>query len=122
MKNLNVYRVIQVAGFEKDLIKIARKYPTSIELVEDLFGKFEEGKIEGNKIRGLKLKGDKVFKTRLENPDANKGKSGGFRVIWYLVTSDHEIYPLTIYSKNEQEDIPNREIISLISKRVSNLV
>ena len=58
----------------------------------------------------------------MESPDANKGKSGGFRVIWNLVTSDNEIYPLTVYSKNEQDDIPNREIISLISKRVSNLV
>ncbi|WP_188858783.1 type II toxin-antitoxin system RelE/ParE family toxin [Oceanobacillus indicireducens] len=122
MKNNNFYRVMEVEGFEKDLIKIARKYPSSIDLVASLFERFEEGNIEGNDIRGLKLKGDKVFKTRLENPDANKGKSGGFRVIWYLVTSDNEIYPLTIYSKNEQDDIPNREIISLISKRVSNLV
>ncbi|WP_156857770.1 type II toxin-antitoxin system RelE/ParE family toxin [Oceanobacillus sp. AG] len=113
---------MEVEGFEKDLIKIARKYPSSIDLVASLFERFEEGNIEGNDIGGLKLKGDKVFKTRLENPDANKGKSGGFRVIWYLVTSDNEIYPLTIYSKNEQDDIPNREIISLISKRVSNLV
>jgi len=39
-------------------------------------------------------------------------------VIWYLVTSDNFICPLTIYSKSDQEDISPREIMRLTSKRI----
>ncbi|WP_153731826.1 hypothetical protein [Sporosarcina obsidiansis] len=37
-------------------------------------------------------------------------------MIWYLVTSDSEIYPLTIYSKNDQEDICIKEIKRIIDR------
>lgn len=116
------YKVNDVEGFAKNLVKIARKYPSSLDLVDEFFSDLEELKtIEeldeiGEHVPGLKLKGDRVYKTRLRNPDANKGTSGGFRVIWYLVTSDDEIFPLTIYSKSDQEDISNREITMLIRR------
>jgi hypothetical protein len=118
VKNQNKYQVTNVDGFEKDLTKITRKYPTSIGLVEGLFEKFQQGTFDGDMIPKLKLKGDKVFKASLENRDANNGKRGGFRVIWYLVTTDYEIYPLTISPKNDQEDISIRDVISLIKKQV----
>jgi mRNA-degrading endonuclease RelE of RelBE toxin-antitoxin system len=35
-----------------------------------------------------------------------RGKRGGLRVIYYLRLSDTEIWMLTIYAKNEAEDIP----------------
>lgn len=89
-----------------------RKYPSVVEEISALFEKFEKGNIEGDSVPRLKLKGNKVFKTRMANPDANKGKSGGFRVIWYLV------YPLTIYSKSDQTDIHPEEIARLIRLRI----
>jgi hypothetical protein len=85
-------------------------------LIEELFEELEKGNLKGDSIPGLRLSGNKVFKARLENPDANKGKSKGFRVIWYLVTSDNEIYPLTIYSKSDQQDISNKLIMQLVRK------
>src|SRR5699024_10104522 len=114
MKNKNRYRVLDVPAFDNDLIKIARKYPSVIEDISNLFDSFEKGKIEGNPVPRLKLKGNKVFKTRMANPDANRGKSGGFRVIWYLVTANNDIYPITIYSKSDQVDINPNEITKLI--------
>ena len=115
------YKVIDVEEFGKTLEKIAKKYPSSIDLVETLFGELEEGNILGDRVSNLKLKGNMVYKTRLENPDANKGKSGGFRVIWYLITSDNEIYPLTIYSKSDQVDISPREITQLIKRYLGRI-
>ncbi|GKV65540.1 MULTISPECIES: hypothetical protein [unclassified Sporosarcina] len=108
------YSVLEVKVFERDLLKIARKHPIVIDLVESLFADLEEGKFYGDRIPGLK--GRVVYKTRLSNPNASKRKSGGFRVIWYLVTSDSEIYPLTIYSKNDQEDISVKEITRIIDR------
>jgi hypothetical protein len=37
---------------------------------------------------------------------ARKGKSGGVRIIYYFKKQDEEIWLLTIYSKNEIENIP----------------
>lgn len=108
------YKVLGVKAFEKELLKIARKYPVVVDLVDSLFADFEEGKLYGDRIP--RTKGNVVYKTRLSNPNADKGKSGGFRVVWYLVTADLEIYPLTIYSKNEQEDISVKEIIRIIDR------
>ena len=34
-----------------------------------------------------------------------KGKSGGFRIIYYLLVKDRKVYLLTIFSKSEKEDI-----------------
>lgn len=118
MKNRNEYRVLDVPAFEKDLLKIARKYPSVIEDISNLFDSFEKGEIEGNPIPRLRLKANKVFKTRMANPDANKGNSGDFRVIWYLVTANNDIYPITIYSKSDQIDITPSEITKLISIRL----
>lgn len=113
------YHVEDVEEFSNRLEKVARKYPKVIDSVESLFAKLEQGNLIGDPIKGLKLKGNKVFKTRLENPDANKGKRGGFRVVWYLITSDNKIYPLTIYSKSEQENISDREILYIIKMNIA---
>jgi mRNA-degrading endonuclease RelE of RelBE toxin-antitoxin system len=43
-----------------------------------------------------------------------KGKSGGSRVIYYYHKSEFEIYMLTIYSKNSQENLSKSEIKSLM--------
>ena len=36
----------------------------------------------------------------------SKGKRGGIRVIYYWKTADDEIWLLTLYAKNVQENIP----------------
>lgn len=118
MKKNDKYQVLDVKGFEEDLFKLSRKYPTVVNNVEELFENFEIGIIKGNPIQRLSLKGNRVYKTELKIPDANKGAKGGFRVIWYLVTSDNFIYPLTIYSKSDQKDISLREIMRLIRKGI----
>lgn len=45
---------------------------------------------------------------------AQKGLSGGFRIIEYLVTSENKVYLLDIYSKSAKEDISKNRIGNLI--------
>ena len=45
-----------------------------------------------------------VFKVRLKNSNIQKGKSGGYRVIYYLKT-DWGIILATIYSKSDISDV-----------------
>ena len=51
---------------------------------------------------------------------AGKGKSGGVRVIYYFKRQDDEIWLLTIYSKNEVENIP-AHVLRQIAKEIENV-
>jgi mRNA-degrading endonuclease RelE of RelBE toxin-antitoxin system len=51
---------------------------------------------------------------------SGKGKSGGVRVIYYFKKQDDEIWLLTIYSKNEVENIP-AHILRQIAKEIENV-
>ena len=51
---------------------------------------------------------------------AGKGKSGGVRVIYYFKKQDDEIWLLTIYSKNEVENIP-AHVLREIAKEIQNV-
>jgi mRNA-degrading endonuclease RelE of RelBE toxin-antitoxin system len=50
---------------------------------------------------------------------AGKGKSGGVRVIYYFKKQEDEIWMLTIYSKNEIENIP-AHVLRQIAKEIEN--
>ncbi len=54
-------------------------------------------------------------KLRIKNRDIQKGKSGGYRLI-YQVESLTSILLLTIYSKADREDISNKEIRRILNK------
>ena len=51
---------------------------------------------------------------------SGKGKSGGVRVIYYFKKQDDEIWLLTIYSKNEVENIP-AHVLRQIAKEIENV-
>jgi mRNA-degrading endonuclease RelE of RelBE toxin-antitoxin system len=44
-----------------------------------------------------------AYKVRLPNRDMQRGKSGGYRVIYYVRTADR-IFLMRIYTKSEQEN------------------
>jgi mRNA-degrading endonuclease RelE of RelBE toxin-antitoxin system len=60
-----------------------------------------------------------VYKVRLKNSDTQRGKSGGYRIIYYLKT-DADIVLLTIYSKSEQSDITTAEIRRIIKQSTNH--
>ncbi|MCU7890466.1 MAG: hypothetical protein KZQ78_02180, partial [Candidatus Thiodiazotropha sp. (ex Ustalcina ferruginea)] len=45
--------------------------------------------------------------------DAKRGKSGGYRIIYYLHTQE-SVLLVTIYSKTEQSDIDDAEVVDII--------
>lgn len=87
--------------FKGDLRRLVRKYPLVLNEVDSLITQLERDKRPGDKIPQA---GYDVYKVRMRNPSARKGKSGGFRMIYYVRLVDN-ILLLTIYSKSQQEDI-----------------
>jgi len=93
-----------------ELKRLERKYPGVLDEVGKLISRLEADERPGDKIPNV---GHDVYKVRLKNPAARKGKSGGFRVIYYVRIAEH-IVLLTIYSKSQQTDIDLETIRQLI--------
>ena len=95
--------------FDRRLERLERKYPRTIDEVDRLTTQLEQGERPGQRIPKV---GYAVYKARLPNRAARRGKSGGFRVIYYVQIEDL-VTLLTIYSKTEETDISLREIQQL---------
>ena len=102
--------------FEND-IKYYTKKKKYTKLLNDLrpvLTEIENGNLVGDKLEGFNLpEGAALYKVRIANTSANVGKSNGFRLIYYLAIED-KIYLLTIYSKKDDERIPNDKQIAMI--------
>ena len=96
-------RVDTLAIFQKELKRLTRKYPSVIDTVTELVSKLEQGDRPGNSV------GDSVYKVRLPNPSARRGKRSGFRII-YDTPTQHHVTLIAIYSKTEHADITDAEI------------
>jgi hypothetical protein len=58
--------------------------------------------------------GNDTYKIRLAIKSKGKGKSGGGRVITYVVKDNKEVYLLTIYDKSEFENIDDKTLKNII--------
>ncbi len=57
-----------------------------------------------------------LYKIRLAVKSKGKGKSGGFRVVSYLITETEDsidVYLLTIYDKSEESSIKKEALLTL---------
>ncbi len=105
-------KVETIAYFNQKFKKLKRKYHLAEEFLTEVIEEFKRGDLLGDKIPSV---GYDVYKLRVANPSSQRGKSGGFRLIYYLRVADH-IYLLTIYAKSEQENISAEAIRSLVAE------
>jgi addiction module RelE/StbE family toxin len=107
--------LIQIAltpRFKKDLRDLAKRYRSIRNDLQPLIEQLQTGEIVGDQIVGIKYQ---IFKVRLKNSDIQKGKSGGYRVIYYVKTSE-QIILVTIYSKSDVSDVGNDVIEDAIAQ------
>ncbi|MDF5717331.1 MAG: type II toxin-antitoxin system RelE/ParE family toxin [Rhizonema sp. NSF051] len=98
--------------FNRNLRALAKKYRSIRVDIQPIIEQLERGELLGDQISGI---GYAVFKLRVRNSDVQKGKSGGYRLIYYLKTATGIIL-LTIYTKSEQADIAADDIRSIIAE------
>ena len=120
-----MYTVIPTEQFEKD-VKYYVKKKGYIHIGKDIkviTDELEQGNLIGTEISGLRVPTDgHTFKVRSVNSDTKVGQSNGYRIIYYVVRDDKEIYLLTIYYKKDDNKIPtNQEIIRLVEKYCLNI-
>jgi mRNA-degrading endonuclease RelE of RelBE toxin-antitoxin system len=102
------FEVIAIPRFKRDLKKLVKRYPS----LREEFIRLVEHLIE-NPTEGIPL-GNDCFKIRLFIASKGKGKSGGARVVTYVLVKQEEVYLLTIFDKSDNENIPNSELRVLL--------
>jgi mRNA-degrading endonuclease RelE of RelBE toxin-antitoxin system len=108
-------------AFDEALAKLRKKYP---RIDEDL-----HSIVPGHVVRMDPLPGysHKLWKIRIPSRDMGHGKRGGFRLIVYIdpaklnPAEPREMHLLTIYAKNEREDISREELLHLWSRFLEHL-
>ena len=113
------FEIIQTKRFEDDLRYYLKKkkFKHILEDVDDIVKELEKGNLLGDAILGLVFDDNETVKVRIANTDTRVGKSNGYRMIYYVVKNDCEIYLLTIYYKKEDNKIPsNKEIEALVKE------
>ncbi|MCX5961934.1 MAG: type II toxin-antitoxin system RelE/ParE family toxin [Cyanobacteria bacterium] len=104
--------VIASPTFNRNTRSLKKKYRNVLKDVDPLLEQLENGETSGDQVVGT---GYSVFKVRVKNSDNQKGKSGGYRVIYYLKTADKTLL-LTIYSKSELDDVAAEDLIAIIEE------
>jgi hypothetical protein len=64
--------------------------------------------------------GNDAYKIRLAIKSKGNRKSGGVRIITYVVTKDQEVYLLTIYDKAEIEIVEDKTLKKIIDELKKN--
>ncbi len=105
------YKVGLIEESKKDIKNLAKKYPL---IQKDIFNIVDSLEVDPTGV-GVHL-GKNIYKIRLKNSSVKKGKSGGFRVIYYVVTEEFEVLILKIYSKNYIDNVYDEEILKILAK------
>ena len=99
-------------AFKHQLKRLSRRYRRIRFDIQPIVEQLEAGDTPGDQIQ---CPGYTVYKVRARNSAAERGKRGGYRIIYYLET-EIDILLITIYSKTDQSDIKPDEIRRIISK------
>ncbi len=120
---MSEHPLIQVEAsptFNRNLRALAKKYRNIRNDIQPVIEQLEQGELPGDQI-SISGVGYAVFKLRVRNSDTQKGKSGGYRLIYYVKTA-MGIILLTVYAKSEQVDIAADDIRSIIAEYEQRVV
>jgi len=103
-----MYKVLLTQNFKKEAKSLIKKYASIREELAKLGENLAENPTSGTPL------GKDCYKVRLAIKSKNKGKSGGARVITYVISSEKEVVLLTIYDKNIKADLRPSELDYLL--------
>ena len=100
-------KIIQLTQFSKTVDSLLKKR----QLLSEDFNVFQKELAEHPEMGDVVPGTSGVRKVRLKS--SGRGKSGGFRVCYYDIVNDNEIFLILIYAKNKQEDLTAEQKKSL---------
>lgn len=103
-------RLLYSGAFKRQLRELAKRYRNIRSDLAPVLAQIQVGEMPGDQVPGT---GYALYKVRVANRDARRGKSGGYRVIYYLQTDIDRVL-VTLYSKSDQSDIATAELRRII--------
>ena len=115
-----MYEVIFTEQFKSDIRFYVKKrhFQYIEEDIRPVLAELQKGNLLGDEIPNMNVnKAGHTYKVRAANTDTRAGKSNGYRIIYYVIKDDKEIYLLTIYHKKDDIRVPsNAELKELVEK------
>ncbi|MBS1756290.1 MAG: type II toxin-antitoxin system RelE/ParE family toxin [Bacteroidetes bacterium] len=102
------YNILTIPPFDKQLKRLAKKYPSLKNEFAELLESLEQDPEQGNNL------GNNCYKIRLAIASKGKGKSGGARVITNFVIAEETVFLISIYDKSEKENLTDKELNELL--------
>jgi mRNA-degrading endonuclease RelE of RelBE toxin-antitoxin system len=107
------YEIVLADSIKVAVRRLKKRYRHVVNDLERAVNVLQERPELGEVIIG----GHGVRKVRVANRDAKRGKSGGYRLLYYLVDEPEKlIYLLLMYAKSEREDVDTKEIERLLKQ------
>ncbi len=104
---------------DQEFIHQAKRLAKKYHSLKDDINAFQK-ELKKNPFLGTNL-GNNTYKVRMAILSKGKGKSGGARIITYVITLENDNYKvrlLTIYDKNEIENVSTSYLRMLISREI----
>jgi len=98
--------------FKRQVRDLAKRYRRIKLDLQPVLDQLQSGDLVGDQVQST---GYTVFKVRIKNSDIQKGKSGGYRLIYYIKTSEN-ILCVLIYSKSDEDNVTSMEIKKTIQE------
>ena len=113
MSNDNSKLTIQFTDvFKRQVRDLAKRYRRIKLDIQPVLDQLQSGDLVGDQIQNT---GYTVFKVRIKNSDIPKSKSGGYRLIYYIKTSEN-ILCVLMYSKSDEDNVTSLEIKKIIQE------
>jgi mRNA-degrading endonuclease RelE of RelBE toxin-antitoxin system len=94
--------------FEKELKRLAKKYPSLKNDFKILVDSLKDEPIQGQPL------GRDCYKIRMAISSKRRGKSGGSRVITCVKVVSESVFLLSIYDKSQKESLSDKELDDLL--------
>ncbi len=107
------YKVQLAASFKRSVKKLKRRYPHIQDDIRDGIEVLLHAPRLGVVVSGS----GGIRKIRLANRDARRGKSGGYRLLYYLEDEETQaLYLLLVYSKSDRANVTRHELKQLLDE------
>ena len=108
-----VNNVTLTPRFERLYKRFLKKFTSLEKEIDDLIANLTETPTLGESL------GAGLYKIRLAVKSKGRGKSGGFRIVSYLITeneSSTDIFLLTIYDKSEDSNVDKATLLDMVNE------
>jgi len=102
------FNVYTTDFFDKEIKKLAKKYPLIKNDYKTLIDSLKKEPIQGQPL------GKDCYKIRMAISGKGKGKSGGSRVITCVKIVAESVFLLSIFDKGDKENISDKELDKLL--------